>query len=223
MSRRSQNPTYRLHQQSGHAIVTLPDGMVGRRDVLLGKYHSEESWAEYHRVLAEWGANSRRPVDRTSATKLSVNELILAYPQFVEGYNRRPNGTPTNEVHNVKLALRPPRKLYGHTLAASFDTLALEVLRAQMIRDSPCRNRVNKDVPASGACSAGGRRSWFPQVSTTTWQPWKGSAPAGLPGRRRHGGGDAPPPAPPGGRDGSPPAPDREAARRSPHPARHRP
>jgi integrase len=71
---------------------------------------------------------------------------MLAYTQFVEGYYRRPDGTPTNEVHNVKLALRPLRILYGHTPAAAFDTLALETLREQMIRDGRCRNRVNKDV-----------------------------------------------------------------------------
>jgi hypothetical protein len=31
-------PSYRLHRQSGQAIVTLPDGLGGRRDVLLGPY-----------------------------------------------------------------------------------------------------------------------------------------------------------------------------------------
>jgi integrase len=146
MTRRSKNPTYRLHKQSGQAIVTLPDGLGYRRDVLLGAYDSEASWAEYNRVMAEWRANGRRYLDRGRPAELSVNELMLAYIQFVEGYYRRPDGTPTTEVHNVKLALRPLRKLYGHTPAASFDTLELEALREQMVRDGRCRNRVNKDV-----------------------------------------------------------------------------
>jgi integrase len=38
MSRQARIPTYRLHKQSGHAIVTLTDGLGGRRDVLLGKH-----------------------------------------------------------------------------------------------------------------------------------------------------------------------------------------
>jgi hypothetical protein len=67
-------PSYRLHKQSGQAVVTLPDGMGSRRDVLLGKHDSTESRAEYARVLAEWEANGRRlpePVARTA--ELSVN------------------------------------------------------------------------------------------------------------------------------------------------------
>ena len=49
-------PTYRLHKQSGQAVTTvrLPDGR--RRDVLLGRYQSPESKAEYQRVLAELSA-----------------------------------------------------------------------------------------------------------------------------------------------------------------------
>jgi hypothetical protein len=41
-------PTYRLHKQSGQAIVTLSG-----QDYLLGKHRSPESHAEYARLLAE--------------------------------------------------------------------------------------------------------------------------------------------------------------------------
>ena len=62
MSRRPSfsDPSYRLHKQSGRAVVTLPDGLGGRRDVLLGKYDSPESWAKYYQTLAEWKAGGRR-------------------------------------------------------------------------------------------------------------------------------------------------------------------
>lgn len=53
-------PSYRLHKQSGQAVVTLPVGQGGRRDVLLGKYGTDESKAEYQRVLVEWEASGRR-------------------------------------------------------------------------------------------------------------------------------------------------------------------
>jgi hypothetical protein len=52
--------SYRLHKQSGDAIVTLPDGFGGRRDFLLGPYGSTESRAEYARTIAEWEAAGRR-------------------------------------------------------------------------------------------------------------------------------------------------------------------
>jgi hypothetical protein len=59
MCRRNHVPTYRLHKQSGQAVVTLPDGLGNRRDVLLGRYGSTESRKEYTRVLAEWESSGR--------------------------------------------------------------------------------------------------------------------------------------------------------------------
>jgi hypothetical protein len=53
-------PTYRRHKQSKQAIVTLTDGLGGRRDVLLGRHGSAESRREYARVIAEWEAAGRR-------------------------------------------------------------------------------------------------------------------------------------------------------------------
>src|SRR5262249_12926131 len=63
MPRQPRIPTYRFHKSSGQAIVTLPDGLGNRRDVLLGPHGSAESPAEYARVLAEWEAAGacRRP------------------------------------------------------------------------------------------------------------------------------------------------------------------
>jgi hypothetical protein len=62
MSRRpsSEPPSYRLHKQSGQAVVTLTDGAGRRRDTYLGRYGSAESRAEYARVIAEWEASGRR-------------------------------------------------------------------------------------------------------------------------------------------------------------------
>jgi len=60
MSRRASVPSYRLHRQSGQAIVTLTDGFAGRHDVLLGKYGTAETRVEYAHVIAEWEAPGRR-------------------------------------------------------------------------------------------------------------------------------------------------------------------
>jgi hypothetical protein len=53
-------PTYRLHKQSGKAIVSLPLGDGTYKDYLLGFYNSEESKAEYARVVTEWQMNGFR-------------------------------------------------------------------------------------------------------------------------------------------------------------------
>jgi integrase len=148
MPRHPSVPSYRLHKQSGQAVVTLNDGLGGRRDVLLGEYGTTESRAEYARVIAEWEANGRRlpSAGGARAPDISINELLLSYVQFCEGYYRHPDGTATSEADNIRLALRPLRQLYGHTPAADFDSLALEALREEMTRGGRCRNRVNKDI-----------------------------------------------------------------------------
>jgi integrase len=147
MSKRPHIPTYRHHKQSGQAIVTLPDGQGGRRDILLGRYGTEASLGLYHRVIAEWQASGGRPPRRTlGQNEPSVNEIILAYWQHVESYYRHPDGRPTSEVNNIKQALRRLKELYGLSEAARFDAVGLEAVRARMIADGLCRNRVNKDV-----------------------------------------------------------------------------
>jgi integrase len=135
-------PSYRLHKPSGRAVVTI-DG----RDYYLGVHGSNESWAEYDRIIAEWLANGRRvsnaPVQ--AASDLSVNELLLAYLEFAEGYYRK-RGVMTREVENIRLSIRPLRRLYGDTAAASFGPLALKSVRKCMIDSGLCRNEVNKRI-----------------------------------------------------------------------------
>jgi integrase len=140
-------PTYRRHKQSGQAIVTLTNNLGSRRDVLLGKYDTPESSAEYRRVVMEWEVNGHRlPEPPAPAPEISVNEILLGYWEHVQTYYRLMDGTPSTEVDNIRLALRPLKALYGHTPAAEFDSTALETVREQMIRDGRCRNRINKDV-----------------------------------------------------------------------------
>jgi integrase len=146
MPRRNSIPSYRLHKQSGQAVVTLPDRLGNRRDVLLGKYGTPESRLEYTRVLAEWETGGRQVSRSEPTTDLSLNELLVAYMQFAEGYYRHADGTPTSEADNIRLALRPLKRLYAHSSAAQFDSLALEAVREEMIRGGRCRKRVNRDI-----------------------------------------------------------------------------
>ena len=147
--RKGELPRYRLHKQSGQAVVSLPLGNGKYRDVLLGAFDTEESQREYTRVIDEWLAHGGQVLacrDSPGAADLTINELVLAYWPAVEEYYRHADGTPTQEVENVRLALRRLRQRYGHTEVRSFDSLALEALREAMIRDGLCRGRINKDV-----------------------------------------------------------------------------
>ena len=134
MSRQLRIPTYRRHKQSGQAIVTLPNGLGGRRDILLGKYGTAASRAEYARVIAEWEANSRHLL-QTVATfaDLTVSEVIARFWPHAEQHYRHLDGTPTNELDDFKYSLRPLNQFYGHTAAKDFGPLALKAVRQKMI------------------------------------------------------------------------------------------
>src|SRR5262245_53157829 len=123
-------PTYRHHKQSGQAIVTLTDGLGGRRDVLLGTYGTKASRSEYSRVMARWEASGRRLSNQYG---VSVNELAVAFLKHAEQHYRHPDGTPTNEVVELKMCLRPVVHLHGHAPATEFGPLALRAVRQIMI------------------------------------------------------------------------------------------
>src|SRR5262245_38049462 len=92
-ARSARTPSYRLHRPTGQAVVTI-DG----RDLYLGKHGTAESRAEYDRLIAEWLSNGRRlPVGGEAApADLNVDEVILAYLDWADGYYRK-NGEPTTE------------------------------------------------------------------------------------------------------------------------------
>lgn len=146
MSRPSSIPSYRLHKQSGQAIVTVTDGLGGRRDVLLGRYGTPESRQEYARVIAEWEASGRHLINQAGTlADLTVNELLLVYYRFAEGYYRK-NGKPTSQLDRVRLALKPVKELYGHTGAKTFGPKALKAVRDVMIRNDWTRGYVNSSI-----------------------------------------------------------------------------
>ncbi len=137
MCRRRDYPSYRLHKQSGQAIVTLTDPSGQRRDVLLGEHETPQSRAEYDRVIAEWVAAERRlttaKASASEATSLTVNEVVLVYWQHAERHYRHADGTPTRELADFKLSLRPLTHLYGDSPARDFGPLALKAVRQVMI------------------------------------------------------------------------------------------
>jgi integrase len=138
-------PSYRRHRQSGQAIVTLPDGLGGRRDVLLGRYGTPESHQEYARVIAEWETNGRRLLQAASWADIGICELELAYWRFAETYYRK-NDKPTSQLNRIRLALKPVKQMYGHTMASSFGPIALKSVRDWMIRENWTRGYVNSSI-----------------------------------------------------------------------------
>jgi integrase len=139
-------PSYRLHKQSGQAVVTLPDGQGGRHDVLLGPYATQASRLRYARVIEEWEAAGRRFPFSGGHAELTINELILAFWRYAEGYYRHPDGSLTSELAEYRYSLKPLRAMYGHSRACQFGPLALKAVRQQMVEAGLCRGLINRRV-----------------------------------------------------------------------------
>jgi integrase len=141
-------PTLRRHKPSSQAVVTL-----NGKDFYLGPWPIEQRKAPpgvreaYDRLIAEWLANGRRPPRQADdAPSLSVNDLILSFWRWAEKHYRHEDGTPTNELNDYKLSLRPLRELYGATPAADFSPLKLKAIRHRMVEADLCRGVVNQRV-----------------------------------------------------------------------------
>lgn len=136
-------PKYRLHSPSGLAVARF-NGV----DFYLGKHGSQESRDEYDRLLGEWmmkGRQAPAKTVRSQVGQMSVNELILAYLEFADGYYRK-NGQPTGEYDSIRNSLKPLRRLYGSVGVADFGPLALKNVRESMIKSRLCRSEINKRV-----------------------------------------------------------------------------
>src|SRR3954447_4951058 len=133
-----QLPSYRLHKPSGRAVVTL-----GGRDHYLGIWNSPESRDEYDRLIAEWLAAGRaRPgvPERSGPAEPTIGEVILAFCKHAATHYRGADGAPTQELQNVKDALKPLRRLYARTPARSFGPLALRAVRDEMVKSGLARS-----------------------------------------------------------------------------------
>jgi site-specific recombinase XerC len=136
-------PAYRLHKPSGQARV-----IIARRHIYLGPYGSAESREKYARIIAETAVNVEKP-DISAALyqpeSLSVNEVILAYWRFAEGYHVL-GGEPTKEMDCIREALVPLREHYGLSSARSFGPKSLKALQQHMISRGLCRTLINQRI-----------------------------------------------------------------------------
>jgi integrase len=138
-------PAYRLHKPTGQAVVRL-DG----RDIYLGKHGTEASREKYRRTVAEWLTASVAPKASAPsgppASDPTVAEVILAFWRHAQEHYRARDGTPFDELGNIKGALRPLRSLYEAIPARDFGPLALRAVRDEMVRSGLARTSVNARV-----------------------------------------------------------------------------
>ncbi len=132
-------PTYCLHKASGQAVVRI-DG----KDHYLGPFDAPESHAEYDRLIAEWLGNGRCLPN--SAGGITVDELLVRYRRWAEQHYRDYDGKVSQEFENIRHALKPLRRLYGHAAAISFGPLALRAVQTEMVKADLCRGLINARI-----------------------------------------------------------------------------
>ena len=77
---------------------------------------------------------------------MTITELLAQFWGHAKGYYRKPDGSESSELHNLRLAYRPLKRLYGTTPAADFGPLALQAVRQAMIDAGAVRTSINKQV-----------------------------------------------------------------------------
>src|SRR4051794_38228613 len=110
-------PSYRCFKPKNLGLV-----VIAGRQHYLGPYGTPESLAEYNRLVQEYlaGAATRPSAGAQSPSDSAVNDLILAFSRHAQAHYRKPDGSPSGEFDNFRLAFRPLRRLYGHTPAREF-------------------------------------------------------------------------------------------------------
>jgi integrase len=136
MPKKSAVPSYRLHKASGQARV-----LIRGRHVYLGKFNSPESREKYQRTLAEMGSPAADAPPAADPDGLTVVEMLVAYFDHAGGYYRH-----SNELDNIKKALRPLREVYGLTRVLEFGPKRLKALRRTMIAADLSRGVINERI-----------------------------------------------------------------------------
>jgi integrase len=135
-------PTYRRYKPKNLGLVVI-DG----KQHYLGAYGSPESVAKYDRLIQEHLAKRADlpPAERNNPC-LTVDELIATFWKYAEEHYRKPDGSPSGELDNLKAALRPLRRLYGRTPAREFGPVGLRTVREAMVKSGLCRTTINARV-----------------------------------------------------------------------------
>ncbi|MFZ1936432.1 MAG: site-specific integrase [Thermoguttaceae bacterium] len=133
-------PKYRHHKGTGQAFVQVK----GRRHYL-GKWDTQASKERYSRFVAELAASPIKAASlplATPAAPITVVELCAAYLDFAQAYYRKADRL-TSQAYIIRQAMRPLRELYGHTRAADFGPLAVQVVKTHLIQRGLARKTVN--------------------------------------------------------------------------------
>jgi integrase len=125
------------HERKSNQAVVRING----QKIYLGRYGEPTTKENYKKIIREWAD------ERDNPPALTVNGMLLKYWAHAEKYYRHKDGTPTTEIRLIGDAIRVLKELYGHIVANTFGTRALNAVREKMIADGKhCRKSINDHV-----------------------------------------------------------------------------
>ncbi|MEX0887575.1 MAG: hypothetical protein WD009_14175 [Phycisphaeraceae bacterium] len=151
--RKKSPPSYRLHRQSGQAIVTLVCAVTGKRkDVLLGEHDSADSWAAYADTIAKWERDGRvldgaMPKPKATSGASVATVMLDWWEDELTRYGvKDPEGRLPTNLYAVRSVVRLVRATAGATPASEFGPMALQRVREVMVGKGWTREGVNRSV-----------------------------------------------------------------------------
>lgn len=125
------------HKRSGRSYAKFNGNQVW-----FGPWDDPATHEEFARYKAEWMASGRQ-VERPSREAITVADLVARFLLHSETYYRKPDGTPTHEIVNVRYTAKPLLALYGSLPAGEFGVRQLKAVRAQMVERGLARKTIN--------------------------------------------------------------------------------
>ncbi len=135
-------PKLRPHA-TGQARATF-----GGKTVYFGKYGTPRAEDRYHRIVAKWLKNQRAdPPDkrngeaRPNPSEATINEVFVGYMHHAIAECADPRSARGN-LHRIRQASRALKRLYGSTLAGTFDAEWLPLVREAFIQRAYSRSYI---------------------------------------------------------------------------------
>jgi integrase len=131
-------PDYRYHM-SGQAVVTF-----NQKNFYLGPHNSPQSYAKYHRLVAEYIATGKTPSEEThqAETPITVADVTAEARAWIA--EKYPEGTAENyRLNNLCTTLDDE---YGDNAADEFGPRKLSEIRDLLIASGNCRKYINSQI-----------------------------------------------------------------------------
>jgi len=136
MPKKNAVPSYRRHSARNSAVVR-----INGQDHYLGEWQSPESHERYARLIAAWRRGELDTTPRPAG--LTVGGFSLKYLEHAKRYYRK-QGRETNQVSNVKTALKHCCALWATLPIEQLSPLKLQAVIDHMIAADCSRSYVNK-------------------------------------------------------------------------------